>query len=320
MYLELIINEMQTEDIDQAVELWLKQYQIYCNKEEFPQHWFTDTTEIKCLLERQIQDKTVVAAKQGSQLIGFIGYFKFDFHNEKSALCNITSHAAKEAHKEQIYLALYKYVSKQWVENDIFNHLWMFFDQDIRLKTFLYDMGFGSYLADSYSRLNSLEILQSCPYQIRLAASDDLEEMQSLVDESVQYYNMEPLFLKRESVSSEKLRELISRDNIFIACDGNKIIGFMNINIASENDLENLTVKNCGLIDELGAYIKPEYRGKQIGVHLLNAIREYCSSHLVELIHVDFETANPFANRFWRKYFTPMISSVRRSVNKDANS
>ncbi len=319
MYPELHINDMIEEDIDQAVALWVKQYQLYCNREEFPQYWITNTADIKSLLEKQIQNHTAVIARHGNQIVGFMGYFMFDFHNEKSALCNITSHAAEVTYKEQIYLALYKHVSKQWVENDIFNHLWMFFDQDTRLKSFLYDMGFGSYLADSYSRLNSFDSLQNCPYQIRLAALDDLQDMQSLVDESVLYYNMEPLFLKRESVSGEILCELIKRNNIFIACDGDKIIGFMNINIAEENDLENLSVKNCGLIDELGAYIKPEYRGKQVGVHLLNVVAGYCRSNLIDWIHVDFETANPFANRFWRKYFTPMISSVRRTINKDTN-
>lgn len=320
MYQELQILDMQKEDIDQAVELWVKQYRLYCNREEFPKYWITNMAEIKYLLENQIQNHTVVIAKQGAKIAGFLGFFIFDFHNEKSALCNITSHAAEETYKERIYLALYKHVSKQWVEKNIFNHLWMFFNQDTRLKAFLYDMGFGSYVVDSYSRLNTFDTMQKCPYQIRLATLDDLQEMQPLVDESVLYYKMEPLFLKRESVSTEKLCELIKRDNIFIACDGDKIIGFMNINRAVENDSENLSVINCGLIDELGAYIKPEYRGNKVGAYLLNAIARYCRNNSIDLIHVDFETANPFANRFWRKYFTPMISSVRRTINKDTST
>jgi len=320
MYQEIQIRDMRKEDIDQAVELWVKQYRLYCNKEEFPQYWITNTAEIKHILENQIQNQAAVIAKQGDRIIGFLGFFMFDFHNEKSALCNITSHAVEETCKERIYLALYKHVSKRWVEKNIFNHLWMFFSQDSRLKEFLYDMGFGSYVVDSYLRVNAFDLMQECPYQIRLATLDDLPAMQPLVYESVQYYEMEPLFLKREAVTSEKLGELIKRDNIFIACEDDKIVGFMNINRAAENDSENLSVMNCGLIDELGAYIKPEHRGNKLGVYLLNAIVGYCRDNSIDLIHVDFETANPFANRFWRKYFTPMISSVRRTVNKDANS
>lgn len=320
MYQEIQISDMRKEDVDQAVKLWVLQYRIYCNREEFPQYWITNTMEIKHVLESQIQNHAAVIAKQGDKIVGFMGFYVFDFHNEKTALCNVTSHAVEETGKEQIYLALYKHISKRWIEENIFNHLWMFFSQDIRLNTFLYDMGYGSYVVDSYSRLKTVDTMQECPYQIRLATLNDLPIMQPLVDESVRYYEMEPLFLKRDSVSSEKLCELIERDNIFIACDGDKIIGFMNINRATENDSENLSVINCGLIDELGAYIKPEYRGNKLGVYLLNAVVGYCRDNSIDLIHVDFESANPFANKFWRKYFTPMISSVRRTVNKDANT
>ncbi len=241
MYQELQIQDMQKEDIDQAVELWVKQYRLYCNREEFPKYWITNTAEIKYILENQIQDYTAAVAKQGAKIVGFLFFFMFDFHNENL-------------------------------------------------------------------------------HYVRIATLDDLQEMQPLVDESVLYYKMEPLFLKREAVSTEKLRELIKRDNIFVACDGDKIIGFMNINRAAENDLENLSVINCGLINELGAYIKPEYRGNKVGTYLLNAIARYCRNNSIDLIHVDFETANPFANQFWRKYFTPMISSVRRTINKDAST
>lgn len=37
-------------------------------------------------------------------------------------------------------------------------------------------------------------------------------------------------------------------------------------------------------------------------------------------LHVSFETANPNAIRFWPKYFKPAIRSVRRTINKDADT
>lgn len=314
------IQNMQKEDINQAVNLWVKQHYLYCTGEDFPQYWSENTEEMRITLEEQIQSNNALVAKMDNRIVGFLGFFVFDFHCEKSVLCNITSHSAEEDSKEQIYLELYKHASKLWVEQNIFNHLWMFFHQDERLKSFLYDLGFGSHVVDAYSRPNKVNVMCECSYSIRLATLDDLMAMKLIVDESALYYEKEPLFLKREVVSFDKLRSLIERNNIFVVCDGDNIIGFMNVNRSEENDVEILSVINCGMINELGAYIKPEYRGKKVGVHLLDIIFKYCRENKMNLIHVSFETANPFANHFWRKYFTPTILSVRRTINKDANS
>jgi len=314
------IRAMHTEDIPVALSLWSKQYKLHCNDCAFPDYWSCNTNEIEHVLENQIEQNNAYAAVLNDTVIGFIGYFMFDFHDEKTALCNPTSHAAQEENKERIYLALYKYISKQWIEADIFNHIWIFFYRDEKLKEFLYDLGFGAYAVDAFSRLPLVKLEQESPYSIRLATDTDLSALKPIVDESVTYYIEEPLFLKRDPVSEDELKNLIGRKNIFIATDGDEIIGFININKSSENDIQYLTENGCGLIDELGAYIKPKYRGNKLGEFLLEAISVYCINNDINRVHVDWESANPFANKFWRKHFKPMTLSVRRTINKDANS
>ena len=73
------------------------------------------------------------------------------------------------------------------------------------------------------------------------------------------------------------------------------------------------------MISEIGAYIKLEYRNKKIGMELLKFANNYCRGISAPYIHVDFETANLYGNKFWRKYFTPMLLSMRRTINKDIN-
>lgn len=85
------------------------------------------------------------------------------------------------------------------------------------------------------------------------------------------------------------------------------------------NNFINLSIKNCGLIDEIGAYIKEEYRNKKVGIELLKFANDYCKEMNVPYIHVDFETANLYANKFWKKHFTPMLLSMRRTINKNIN-
>ncbi|MCL2719513.1 MAG: GNAT family N-acetyltransferase [Lachnospiraceae bacterium] len=322
-HFEIQIDNMKSEDVDKAVKLWVDQFKLYGDDDEFPQYWLENTEEIAALLENQIQNETIVVARADKQILGFLGYFTFDFHNEKTALCNITSHAAKEFNKEQIYLALYMHVSKKWVGQNIFNHLWIFLSKDNKLKTFFYDLGFGSYVVDAYAKPSVVEsIIENginCPFKIWLADEDDLDKLEEIIHESLRYYEAEPLFLRREDVDIEYIKELIRNFNIYVAWDDDKIIGFIQVNSATENDTETLATMNCGLIEGIGLYIRPEYRGKNVGVYLLENAFDYCKENSLDYLHVDFETANPNANIFWRKYFKPMASSVRRTVNKDAN-
>ena len=52
---------------------------------------------------------------------------------------------------------------------------------------------------------------------------------------------------------------------------------------------------------------------------LLKTVNDYCGEHNIPYIHVDFETANLYANKFWKKYFDPMLISMRRPINRDIN-
>jgi len=182
------IRTMHTEDIPVALSLWSKQYKLHCNDCAFPDYWSCNSNEIEHVLGNQIEQNNAYMAVLNDEVIGFVGYFVFDFHDEKTALCNPTSHAAQEENKERIYLALYKYISRQWIEADIFNHIWIFFYRDEKLKEFLYDLGFGAYAVDAFSRLPLVKLEQESPYSIRLAIDTDLSALKPIVDESVSYY------------------------------------------------------------------------------------------------------------------------------------
>ncbi|GAA0777859.1 hypothetical protein GCM10008908_33730 [Clostridium subterminale] len=106
---------------------------------------------------------------------------------------------------------------------------------------------------------------------------------------------------------------------MFIAWHEDIPVGFINLSIVDNNNFINMSVKNCGLIDEIGVYIKSGYRNKKIGIELLKIVNDYCKEFNIQYIHVDFETANLYGNKFWKKYFIPMLLSTRRPINKDIN-
>ncbi|MFN7251559.1 MAG: GNAT family N-acetyltransferase [Anaerobacillus sp.] len=156
-------------------------------------------------------------------------------------------------------------------------------------------------------------------YEIKAASLEDVGVLSELVSESNEYYASAPLFLKRDEVTIEEIKEIITKNTVFIAWEQEIAIGFMNLSISERNNFIDLSVKNCVLIDEIGAYIKAEYRNKKIGIKLLKHAADHCRAAKVPYIHVDFETANLYANKFWAKYFTPMLHSMRRKVNKNVN-
>lgn len=308
---------MQVKDIPELLEMWHKQFIKYCTKDVFPDFWSGGKNEIIKYLENQIQQAAAIIAKEDETIVGFMAWMYFDFHNERTAFCPITGHAAIEKDSQTIYQTLYNYVARKWVDDNRFNHLWMIFNDDYSTKDMLYDVGFGSYVIDACTKTRKAAGEIDCSYPITIAVHKDVDVLLDLAGQSLEYYIDTPIFLKRHTYTRQDIAAIIANGSLFIAWDGNKPIGFMNLSVSREYDTESLVSRNSGLLDEVGAYIKPEYRGIGIGKSLLNEITKYCFNADIPYIHVCFETANPFANKFWRKYFKPIILSVRRTVNKD---
>jgi len=312
------ISRMQKDDIDQSIEIWLNQYNLYCSGSEFPEYWRTKTVELQSFLEKKVESKSAIVAKSNNSIAGFLGYDIFPFNGEKSVFCPAIAHSAIEENKESVYLTLYKYISQEWVNDNIFNHMWIIFFNDTELRNILFDLEYGSYVIDAFSSLNIRSSNES-KYIVRKASIEDIDPLYELVEDSLEYYRSAPLFLRRDRMSKEDIIEIVSNNNAFLAFDNDSLIGFINLSISKSNNVIDMSVNNCGLIDEIGAYIRPEYRGKGIGRELLIRVSECCRGNNISCVHVDFETANLYGNKFWRKYFSPMLLSMRRTINKNIN-
>ncbi|MDF2822340.1 MAG: hypothetical protein K0R15_2788 [Clostridiales bacterium] len=313
------IGNMQDTDIGEAKQIWVRQYELHCNQKDFPTYWKEDTSLLEGFLSDKVKDEKAIVAKLGGKVVGFLAFDEFPFNGEDSVFCPAIGHSAVEEYKESVYLELYKSISQKWVNRNIFNHMWTIFINDEKLKKILFDLGYGSYLIDAFTNCHNNYSRELRNNDIRQATIIDKEALHSLVIESNEYYATAPLFLKREEVSGEEIEELIRKKNVLIAMDQEKPIGFLNISICNENDFINLTTEGNGLLDEIGIFIKPEYRNKDIGLGLLMKAMDYCKQLETKYIHVDFETANLYANKFWIKYFSPMLLSMRRTINKNIN-
>ncbi|MBD5130080.1 MAG: GNAT family N-acetyltransferase [Ruminococcaceae bacterium] len=312
------IIKMKKEDIPELIGLWQNQYTKYCDSTVVPNFLSGGEKSIMMYLENQIDNGNAIVSKKGDDIIGYIAWTYFDFHSERSAFCPIIGHAAIEEDRRTIYHELYNYAAQIWVDDNRFNHLLMIYNDDHALKDMLYDIGFGSHVIDAYTNTQRSVSEISSKYKIS-AAYSDAEMLLELIKESVGFYIGSPIFLKRSVYELNDVIEMIKNDNLFVVWDNNTPIGIMNLSVQTGYNIENLTSPNTGLISKAGAYIKPEYRGMGIGKCLLNEVMKRCAEKNIQYLHVCFETANPFANIFWRKHFRPIILSVRRTVNKDVN-
>lgn len=325
MIKDFIVDDLTKKDIDQAIEIWIDQNRRYCNGDAFPSYWRNTPPELAAFLQARIQRKSARALRltgDSTRLCGYMVFDRFPFNGEMSVFCPALAHAVAEEHKEAGYLVLYRSISQEWVEQNIFNHMWTINYNDLRLRSLLYDIGFGSYLIDAFACSDAkIDGADSSAYTVTRASENDAEALYELIEESRMYYRAAPIFLKRDPYQMDDVRRLIRESNVFIAWDNKKAIGFINVSISQENNNIDMTLRNDGLLDEIGAFVQPDYRGgKGLGKQLEKAAFDYCRSNGISRLHVDFETANPYANRFWRKDFNPMLLSVRRTINKNINT
>jgi GNAT superfamily N-acetyltransferase len=319
MFYNYEITNMQETDINKAMEIWINQYKRYCSDNDaFPAYWRDKTDELEGFLRDKIHNSRAVVAKIDNEVVGFLSYEEFPFNGEDTIFCPIIGHSAVEENKESIYLSLYKNISQRCVDRGVFNHMWTIFYNDTELRRALFEVGYGSYLIDAFSTLD-INGVDNCPYEVRKATIDDAAELYELVEESREYYSSAPLFLRRDKMSVEEIEQIIENSNVYIALDKDAAVGFINLSVGEENSPFDMSTCHSGLVDEIGAYIKSEHRGQNLGKVLLKSIGDCCRENNVSYVHVDFETANLFANKFWKKYFEPMLLSMRRTVNKDIN-
>jgi GNAT superfamily N-acetyltransferase len=140
-----------------------------------------------------------------------------------------------------------------------------------------------------------------------------------LVEESRHFYRGPPIFLARGKAERRTYEDLIrsSEAAVFIAEHDGRLVGFMGVKRSDGDDAFTLADRGTGTMGGLGAYIQSSFRGRGVGPRLLSHAVEWCREQRMGRIHVDYESANPYASGFWPKHFTPAMYSVRRRVNPD---
>jgi GNAT superfamily N-acetyltransferase len=305
------------DQVDISVELWLSNYRAARSKlMTLPEDWSLNTSHIRSFIERHVRNGSSYLATRHGQNLGYMAFDTFTFHGEPTAFCPIMGHASVEEEKEKIYLNLYSSLSGACVKAGILNHLFSFYTCDDALRGVLYGLGFGLYAVDCFG---FPEIRTSGkPTSIRRVTLGDLNEVAELWDESRRFYLEPPIFLTMDRKEESYYRRLLEdrEHQLFIAEESGRAVGFIHVRRSSDDDDSILASAGIGLIQ--GAYLEFPARGRGLGERLLEQAVEWCRVNGLSSIHVDYESANPFASGFWPKYFMPVLHSAKRRVNQDA--
>ena len=135
------IRTMETADISEALDLWKKQFVQYCYSGSFPPFHAGGEAAAEKYIKKQISSGNAIAAVENNSLAGYMAWMTFDFHNERTAFLPIAGHAAVLSDEISIYSAMYRHASQNWVKDNRFNHLWMTYYDDEKIKNELYELG-----------------------------------------------------------------------------------------------------------------------------------------------------------------------------------
>lgn len=315
---DVTIMPLNETHLSETWPVWKTQYEEELSMGcAIPHRWNSHREEIQSFLRKRVKSDYAVVAENTKGVIGYMLFDVFPFHGEKTAFCPIAGHAVKQVYRSQVFEKLYQNLSKKLVANGILNHIITYFAHDDDLNETVFELGFGLIVIDAFrgldtfpSRVSSINIIQ--------ADSGHLDAIEALGEESRSYYLEAPIFLTREKRSRDYYGSLLGEDSaIFLASSDSEPVGMMQIRKNHESDVVTLSDLNTGLIDKLGAYIKPTYRKQGIGRALLLRCIRWCQHQDIDRIHVDFESANLLARPFWLRYFTATMHSTKKTINRD---
>ena len=141
-------------------------------------------------------------------------------------------------------------------------------------------------------------------YLIRLAEAEDIERIQQLSQELMEYEKnnstKEYMFNMNWALTEQgynNYKSNIDHDWIYVACVDNKIIGYMTCWINKKRPWLEYDVLEIGNL-----YIQKEYRRLGIGTELINKAKSLCKEKGIRFLKIDVLEDDKEAQSFYQKH------------------
>ncbi len=269
------------------------------------------------LLSKIVASGPAVAALEGDRLTGFLAAWPLpDFRGTRAMFSPEWANAAVGPGGRRIYEAMYTDLASLWVRDGWPMHLMsmLVHDQD-GLEAWRW-LGFGMLAADALRTLQRIPE-EDVSVEIRRAGSQDIESVLRLADGLMRHTVGSPIFFvvpRPESRGRRHYEEWLADPTraIFLAGHGGEDVAFMKVGPASTDACTIIRDEKTASI--VGAFTVEERRGEGIATALLNRVLAWASAGGYGRCAVDFEPMNPWAVRFWLRYFQPVCYTLARHI------
>ncbi len=259
-----------------------------------------------------------MAALEGERLLGFLCCYEPWEHafgtNARGIFSPLHGHGALGGDKESIYRMLYQKAAENWIKQDITYHTISLYAHDEQVKEGFFTYGFGLRCIDAIRSMEKIAVNQSTKITIKRLAQEDIPKIRPLREQLSIHLSESPCFLysSEQEFQSWLSRAEMRNSIIYAGLEEDEVIAYIEVMHGGEN----FVTENTDMMSICGAYCLPERRGQGIVQSLLNTMIEELAKEGYQQLGVDYESFNPTAYRFWRKYFKPYTNSVTRRIDE----
>lgn len=302
--------------LEQSIALVLNEYENQKVKiNMLPSKSYSE--KVEKLLTWIFSKELVYGIVEDEKLEAFISFIPLEtlFGKVKGAFAPMGASYFGEKDRYKVCQKLFKCAAEDMIKQEILSYGIAIYARDTEVLRSFSMNGFGYRCCDGVRNLEEdLKIIINEEIEYEEVAWERAQKVLPLHNQLHRHLTASPVFLKCKELSEKEWQEELeeTKNRFFVAKDDGKIIGFLRIGskgetfITGEEDYRHI----CG------AYLKEEYRGKNIMQSLLKIVCDKLKCEGVKELGVDCETINPEAISFWEKHFQSYIYSLTRRIDE----
>lgn len=258
-----------------------------------------------------------VAVERGKLLgyLSFWGGWDGHFGNVKGSFSPLFANAFSGKNRGKTASLLFQYTSEEMIKEEILSFAICTYSHDAEVMASLTMNGFGIRCTDAIRNVDKpLCIEINTKYYYEEMHYSDASCLLSLKNSLVRHLRKSPTYFPNDEFTEEAFSAMCKRrqSRFFVVKNKSEIIGYIEI----MKDGETFITDELDMLNICGAYLKENYRGKNILQSLLSFAFEIMKKDGIKRIGVDCETINPTALRFWGKYFDSYTYSFIRRIDE----
>lgn len=311
-YMDII--DFRKEQIAEAVALARAYYE-----EERGRVPVLPETDICLRLEAMADNGMGVAAYENGTMVGFMCATvpfanAFGATDVKGVFSPLGANAAVAENREDIYAALYQNAARKWVRAGAVSHGICLGAHDIAAQRQFFQYGFGLRCVDAI-RLMEWIVCEPCKeYSFGELSAAEYPLAYSFERMLNEHYWESPFFMNRVQEPYEEFCKTCEQgqERCFAAWYRGNMCAYLKVSetgetfITQREDYRHIT----------GAFCLKEHRGKGVVQNLLNYVIDVLQKEGYDYLGVDFESINPTAHNFWKKYFVAYTHGVVRRIDE----